>query len=161
MFFGSNFVFSIVKVGEEVAERFETPHPYPAVKGVVWEKEFHWPNAGYIAIHFSEFNLAKGDYMEISSPDGKFYYTFSEKGKKVKHWDRTEELSDFWGTHIPGDKAIVRLAWVYQSNPGIRYQTGSPGRYQSTQTWSGGMPDPFGSGSQSSYLYSIYATYNR
>jgi PKD repeat protein len=47
--------------------------------------------------------------VEISSPDGRFYYTFSEKGKKVKHRDRTEELSDFWGTHIPGDTAIVRL----------------------------------------------------
>jgi len=56
--------------------------------------------------------------------------------------------------------STVWLAWVYESNPGIRYQTGSPGRYQSTSTWSGGMPDPFGSGSQSSYLYSIYATYN-
>ncbi|NIM13446.1 MAG: PKD domain-containing protein [Candidatus Aminicenantes bacterium] len=109
MLFASNFVFSIVQVGEEVAQRFETPHPYPGMKGVVWEKEFHWPNAGYIAIHFSEFNLAKGDYVEISSPDGRFYYTFSEKGKKVKHKDRTEELSDFWGTHIPGDRAFVRL----------------------------------------------------
>jgi uncharacterized repeat protein (TIGR02543 family) len=55
----------------------------------------------------------------------------------------------------------VWLAWVYQSNPGIRYQTGSPGRYQSSQTWSGGMPDPFGTGSQTSYIYSIYATYNK
>ena len=55
----------------------------------------------------------------------------------------------------------VWLAWVYQSNPGIRYQTGSPGRYQSSQTWSGGMPDPFGSGSQTNYIYSIYATYNK
>jgi len=55
----------------------------------------------------------------------------------------------------------IWLAWVYQSNPGIRYQTGSPGRYQSYQTWSGGMPDPFGSGSQTSYIYSIYATYNK
>jgi uncharacterized repeat protein (TIGR02543 family) len=57
--------------------------------------------------------------------------------------------------------STVWLAWVYQSNPGIRYQTGSPGRYQSTQTWSGGMPDPFGSGSQTNYIYSIYATYNK
>jgi uncharacterized repeat protein (TIGR02543 family) len=53
----------------------------------------------------------------------------------------------------------IWLAWVYQTNPGIRYQTGSPGRYQSTEGWSGGMPDPFGSGSQANYLYSIYATY--
>jgi uncharacterized repeat protein (TIGR02543 family) len=57
--------------------------------------------------------------------------------------------------------STVWLAWVYEDNPGIRYQTGSPGRYQSTQQWSGGMPDPFGSGSQSSFLYSIYATYNK
>jgi uncharacterized repeat protein (TIGR02543 family) len=55
----------------------------------------------------------------------------------------------------------VWLAWVYESNPGIRYQSGSPGRYQSSQTWSGGMPDPFGSGSQTNYIYSIYATYNK
>jgi hypothetical protein len=26
--------------------------------------------------------------------------------------------------------------------------------------WSGGMPDPYGSGTQANYLYSIYATYN-
>jgi uncharacterized repeat protein (TIGR02543 family) len=57
--------------------------------------------------------------------------------------------------------STVWLAWVYESNPGIRYQTGSPGRYQSGDTWSGGMPDPFGSGSQADYLYSIYATYNK
>jgi uncharacterized repeat protein (TIGR02543 family) len=72
-----------------------------------------------------------------------------------------------WQTiNLTGSAAIsagqtVWLAWVYESNPGIRYQTGSPGRYQSSQTWSGGMPDPFGSGSQTSYIYSIYATYNK
>jgi hypothetical protein len=58
-----------------------------------------------------------------------------------------------------GSGSTVWLAWVYESNPGIAYQTGSPGRYQSSDTWSGGMPDPFGSGSQSDYIYSIYATY--
>jgi PKD repeat protein len=109
MLFASNFVFSMVQVGEEVAQRFETPHPYPGKKAVVWEKEFNWPNAGYIAIHFTEFELAKGDWVEISSPDGRYYYTFSEKGKKVKHKDKTDEISEFWATHIPGDTAIVRL----------------------------------------------------
>jgi hypothetical protein len=54
--------------------------------------------------------------------------------------------------------STIWLAWVYESNPGIAYQTGDPGRYQSTATWPG-MPDPFGGGSQASYLYSIYATY--
>jgi hypothetical protein len=53
----------------------------------------------------------------------------------------------------------VWLAWVYQYNPGIAYQTGSPGRFQSPQSWEGGMPDPFGSGSQANFIYSIYASY--
>jgi len=59
-----------------------------------------------------------------------------------------------WGTPI-------WLAWVYESNPGIRYQVGSPGRAQpdGNQTWSGGMPDPFGCSSKANYIYSIYAKY--
>ena len=65
------------------------------------------------------------------------------------------------GSAYVSGSSTVWLAWVYESNPGIAYQTGSPGRYQSSQTWSGGMPDPFGSGSQTTYIYSIYATYNK
>jgi Zn-dependent metalloprotease len=60
---------------------------------------------------------------------------------------------------VVAGNTTVWLAWVYESNPGIRYQTGSPGRFQSGDTWSGGMPDPFGSGSQADYRYSIYASY--
>ncbi|UCH96721.1 MAG: PKD domain-containing protein, partial [Candidatus Aminicenantes bacterium] len=56
--------------------------------------------------------------------------------------------------------STIWLAWVYENNPGIAYQTGSPGRYQSASTWSGGMPDPFGSGSQADYIYSIHANYS-
>ena len=86
MFFliiGSTWMFSIVQVGEEVPGRYETQHPYVG-KGVVWEQVFHWPEAGYIAIHFSEFDLEKGDCVEISSPDGAFVYRYDEKGKTVK-----------------------------------------------------------------------------
>ncbi len=53
----------------------------------------------------------------------------------------------------------VWLAWVFENNPGIRFDYGSPGRYQSNETWSGGMPLNYGSGSQTGYIYSIYATY--
>ncbi len=55
--------------------------------------------------------------------------------------------------------STVWLAWVYESNPGIRFETGSPGRVDAGVGWSGGMPDPYGSGSQSNYIYSIYAAY--
>jgi len=99
-----------VKVGETVVQAFETQHPYNAVKGLVWEKEFHYPNAGYIAVHFTKVDLAKGDYIEISSPDGKFVYTFKDKGKDVTDKrGKKGQISTFWGTHIPGSTAIVRL----------------------------------------------------
>jgi PKD repeat protein len=113
MLAASTLIFSMVKVGEEVQQRFDTPHPYRADKGIVWEKEFHWPDAGYIALHFTDFALAKGDYVEISSPDGKFRYLYQEKGKKVKVKEgkkiKEKQISDFWATHIPIDTVIVRL----------------------------------------------------
>ena len=103
-------IFSKIQVGEEVIEAYETPHPYTG-KGLVWEQEFYWPDAGYIAVHFSNFDLAKGDYVEISSPDGRFRYLFKEKGKDVLVGKerKQEQISEFWATHIPGDTAIVRL----------------------------------------------------
>lgn len=94
-----------VKVGEEVLQPFETPHPYPG-KTVI-EKVFNYPNAGYISIHFSKFDLKPGDFVEISSPDGRFSYIYTGKGKKVR--GGVEVLSEFWATHIPGDTAVVRL----------------------------------------------------
>lgn len=108
---GTTCAFAKVKVGEEVLERFETQHPYPGQKGVIFEQTFSFPQAGYIAIHFSEFDLAKGDVLTISSPDGRFYYEYKEKGKKIKNRkESTEEsISSFWATHIPGDTAEVRL----------------------------------------------------
>jgi hypothetical protein len=53
----------------------------------------------------------------------------------------------------------IWLGWVFEDNPGVRYQVGSPGRAESGQGWFGGMPDPFGTSSQSNYIYSIYAIY--
>lgn len=108
-------LFSRVQVGEEIVQKFETPHPYPGSKGVIWQQEFHFPDAGYIAIHFSRFDLAKGDVVEISSPDGRFKYTFQDKGKKVKRFKNGKkeleeiQISQFWATHIPGDTAVVKL----------------------------------------------------
>ncbi|NIO81063.1 MAG: hypothetical protein GTN53_10675, partial [Candidatus Aminicenantes bacterium] len=111
-FLFSTCLFSKVQVGEEIIERIETPHPYTAEKGVVFERVFHYPNAGYIKIHFSKFDLAKGDYVEVSSPDGQFSYKYRENGKDVEDEfepGRFKQISDFWATFIPGDTAIVRL----------------------------------------------------
>jgi hypothetical protein len=53
----------------------------------------------------------------------------------------------------------IWLAWLFEQNPGIRYQSGSPGRAHSDEGWSGGMPELFGSVSTTDYIYSIYADY--
>jgi hypothetical protein len=103
-----------VEVGEVVSERLETPHPYPGEKGIIWQEELHSPGASFIAVHFVQFDLARGDYLEISSPDGSYRYTYQEKGKKVHRRKQSKELeasqiSEFWATHIPGDRAIVTL----------------------------------------------------
>ena len=53
----------------------------------------------------------------------------------------------------------IWLAWVYESNPGISYQTGTPGRVDAGTTWTSGMPSTYGSSSQANFIYSIYANY--
>jgi PKD repeat protein len=99
-----------VKVGELVMEKSQSMHPYSG-SGVVWEKTYTWPDAGYIALHFSEFDLAPGDYVEVSSPDGNIVYAYKDKGKWVKEKGdaNAKQISSFWATHIPGDTAVVRL----------------------------------------------------
>jgi len=54
----------------------------------------------------------------------------------------------------------VWLAWVFESNPGMRYTTGKPARAQSTSTWTGNMPSTFGTSSFADYKYSVYCTYD-
>ena len=54
----------------------------------------------------------------------------------------------------------IWLAWLFENNPGVRFTAGTPGRADSSATWSGGMPSTFGASTVASYIYSIYATYN-
>ncbi|MGD8780203.1 MAG: PKD domain-containing protein [Ignavibacteria bacterium] len=54
----------------------------------------------------------------------------------------------------------VWLAWIYEKIPGVRYQSGSPGRVEAGSDWSGGMPELFGNCSRSNHVYSIYANYS-
>jgi hypothetical protein len=53
----------------------------------------------------------------------------------------------------------IWLAWVFQSNPGVRYTIGSPGRASSPNTWSSGMPVDFSSSNIANYKYSVYCSY--
>lgn len=98
--------FAKVQVGEHVSEPFASAHPYKGGDGLVMEKIYHYPNAGYISLHFKHFDLAPGDYLEIMSGDEVTRYIYRGKGKVVANGD---VISEFWATHIPGDTAVVRL----------------------------------------------------
>ena len=54
----------------------------------------------------------------------------------------------------------VWLSWQFQNPISTRYSVGTPGRAQSTKTWTGGMPLSFGSSTNADYRYSIYCTYS-
>jgi RHS repeat-associated protein len=54
----------------------------------------------------------------------------------------------------------VWLAWVFQTNPGVRFRNAEPAsRYRSGEGWSYGMPSTFGTSTTYSAMFSIYAVY--
>ncbi len=90
------------RVGVRVEQRIDSAHPY-AQGERVWE--IHHPGATYVKPHFSRFELAPGDRLEIASPDGRERYFFTGEGYKGKG-------EDFWGNSVLGDRAILRLQSV-------------------------------------------------
>ncbi len=96
-------------VGEHQYETFETPHPYPSSGSesalLSWSDEVYFPDATYIAVHFSRFDLAPGDYLVVRSPDGKQSRTYRGYGRH--DLGRTPE--GFFATHVKGDTAILEL----------------------------------------------------
>lgn len=70
-------------------------------------------------------------------------------------WQTIQLTNDV--TVASGD--TIWLAWVYESNPGIFYESGTVGRYDAGVGWAGGMPANYGSGTQANFIYSIYANY--
>jgi Zn-dependent metalloprotease len=100
-------------------------------------------------------SMILGVYDGASMPANRLGVTPSTPLNPVADWqsiDLTAPVQITGGT-------TVWLAWVYESNPGIAYKTGTPGRVQSADLWAGGMPDPFGTGTQADFLYSIFAYY--
>ena len=95
----------MAKVGEREDRVISSQHPYPAgspQNPSVREWTVTYPGASYIKVHFSRFDLAAGDTLEILSPDGSEQYLFRDKG--YKNLER-----DFWGNSVIGDTAILRL----------------------------------------------------
>lgn len=71
----------------------------PTPSGRIWE--LHHPDATYLALHFSRFELAPGDQLFVSDPQGKQRQPVSDRG--------TVEDSTFWSRHVKGDTLILEL----------------------------------------------------
>ena len=98
-----------VRAGEYVAYEVETNHPYARSGASVPELTrvdvVSHPGATFISIHFSRFDLARGDFVVISSPDESQQRVYTDLGRDGL--GRSEE--GFFATHVKGDVAIVEL----------------------------------------------------
>ena len=94
------------KVGEIQPHTLSTAHPYAG--GIDHVFEIHHPGATYVKVHFERFELATGDRLVVSNPDGTERYVFTERGYKNMG-------QDFWVTSVIGDTAVLRLESVNSS----------------------------------------------
>ncbi len=127
---------AIEKVGELELANLRTLAPYAAG---IEEWVVHYPGATYIRVHFSRFDLAPGDRVVVSSPDGAVAHVYEDRGPFG--------TGEFWAFAVDGDTAIVRLEAASGGGGGVEidsYGRGivpilpSPGEPESvcgTQDW--------------------------
>jgi hypothetical protein len=92
-----------VKAGETRAYSAGTPHPYPVGnenRPVVWSDTVTSPGAAWLRIHFTGFDLAKGDFVTIRGPKGEIH-RYEGKGPYGN--------GEFWSFSTDGDTAEVRI----------------------------------------------------
>jgi hypothetical protein len=101
-------------------------------------------------------NFLLGVYSDVAgSPSTRLGVTSSTAVSGTTGWQTVTLISPVSVTL--GQK--IWLSWVFQTNPGVRYIEGSTQRALGTTTWSGGMPDPFGTSTFTYYSFSIYCNY--
>ncbi|HAA23295.1 MAG TPA: hypothetical protein DCP28_32705, partial [Cytophagales bacterium] len=109
----------VLRIGKDVQVNVKTTHPYntATTAGYVFSQTFTNLNSAYVRIHFKNFDLAPGDYVEVLNPKTDERHIYAGGGKVV--WaESRKEISDFWANPIYGETAIVRL---YSSKPSDAY----------------------------------------
>ena len=86
------------EVGRVFGVSFDSPHPAPAS----WSRAYTFPGAEFIRLHITGFNLAQGDKLTISSPDGTQSWEYTGSGLNGN--------GDFWSFAIDGDTVRVSLS---------------------------------------------------
>jgi PKD repeat protein len=143
-FFGNSTVFSTTT---NAANRRTVPYTMPENGDIISISMYHDGGSG---------NMILAVYDGVSAPANRLAVTATTAVNGATAWQTINLQSPVYVTG--GTK--VWLAWVYENNPNVYYQTGTPGRVDAGVGWSAGMPDPYGSGTEADYIYSIYASYN-
>ena len=74
---------------------------------LVFKKEFYSKNSSYIKLYFENFDLAPGDYVQITGMTSKERIIYGGKGKIVD--SQMTMISDFWSQVLFDDKVEVTL----------------------------------------------------
>lgn len=74
--------------------------------------EISHPGATYVAIHFSRFHLAAGDFLIVSDANGGQSYVLEGKGKM--------NAGTFWSQHVKGDTIVLELVSA-RDPPGLGF----------------------------------------
>ena len=81
-------------------------------RGVVSEEiEVHVPEASFVKLHFSKFELPHGVIIEVSNPGGTEVYRYSNSWKDALTFDPLLEdgVTSFSAMSISGDTALIRV----------------------------------------------------
>jgi hypothetical protein len=101
-------------------------------------------------------NVLLGVYSDASdSPSSQLGITAATLVNTAAGWQTVSLLSPV--TVNIGQQ--VWLSWVFQKSVSVRYTAGTPGRAQSTETWTAGMPVTFGAATTAGNKFSIYCNY--
>jgi hypothetical protein len=93
-----------LRVGDIYDANITTPRNYPpssAREDSAWVYQFTHPDATYIALHFRNFHLGRGDYLVVSDLLGNQSYVMEGSGKM--------NAGTFWAQHIKGDTVLLEL----------------------------------------------------
>lgn len=105
-------------VGESIFPLIESPHPYPQAEGkkaLVWRQVVQHPGAVWIKLHFSNFRLNKGDFVNLIDDSGGIVEQITSKdltGKinsKVNVQKNSNHTVDFWALAVSGDRVRIEL----------------------------------------------------
>ena len=105
-----------VKIGDIVPVDIYTQHPYhtSGQGGVVFEKEFFTKHASYIKIYFKNFDLAPGDYLEITGVNSGESIVYAGQGKIIDK--NLSMIPNFWSQVVFDERVLVRLYSFGSSN---------------------------------------------